>query len=159
MNDLQLELTRLIGKKELTPWCEIIVHDENFIMHDNNRHATVQHITEQWDLFLMYFVSCVSWFDKHMSQVPLNGYIHHDDKETFGSIEILNHPATLSDFHRWMNEEGILWSQVTNIRILKGKQKDDIVIPYDSSKCLLDQEPSTLEQIISLIKSTLCLPE
>jgi len=63
-------------------------------------------------------------------------------------FEIVWHPATLSDLHRWMNEKWISWYQE------KYKfHSEESMIWYDSSKDLLEQSTETLDKIIELIKS------
>lgn len=62
-----------------------------------------------------------------------------------------NTPPTLTDLHRFMNENKIFFEMAQNfIRWWFSKEK---TIPYDSSKELLDQDPETLEKIKELIKT------
>lgn len=63
--------------------------------------------------------------------------------------------ATLSDLHRWMNEnmnmKWICWNQDDSYITWTVDAKSMYIIPYDSSKDLLDQSPETLDRIIELI--------
>lgn len=59
-------------------------------------------------------------------------------------------PATLSDFHRWMNEKVKWWEQCS---LYISHDDTRLYIPYDSSKDLLEQSDDTLKQIIELISS------
>lgn len=141
MTPLQLELTKLIGKKELTFGCLI---DCQWFW---------PYITIHWDLSVSDSVSVlkpsIMWYDK--------------TRVNIGREQIIGHPATLSDFHRWMNEKYKYWFEHRatdnesgiEIRVKYAPTMDCshiVWIPYNSSKDLLDQEVSTLEQIISLIK-------
>ena len=100
MTPLQLELTRLIGKKELMFGC-----------------------TDTLEV----------------------GYFHNPEKQI---MKIIGHPATLSDFHRWVINNNLILTHQDS-RIYAG----DTRILYDSSKDLLDQEEETLKQIVELISS------
>lgn len=71
----------------------------------------------------------------------------------YSEIEIIGHKPEIHDFHKWLNEKWIAWSQVVNIRILKNKSWNDIVFKYNSSLSLLDQSPEVLQQIIDFITS------
>jgi hypothetical protein len=160
MTPLQLELTKLLGRKELTKGCEIVVHDENFIMYSNDRKAIVQDTMEKWDLFLLYYVWYRANRNSQEKKIPMNGWVHYDDKETMGSIEIIGHPATLSDFHRSMTSVWINWNQnnffIEIIWEIDSYLKTIVTptsIPYDSSLWLLEQNEETLKQIIELINS------
>ena len=133
MNTLQLELTKLIGSKELSFGCIVI----------NKRIARV--ITKdypQWDM-----------------PEPWNlRYVCIDDGEniftsTLTEHEIIWHPATLSDFHKWMNENVFHWSQWYESITYDIDWRSYASILYDSSKELLEQSTETLQQIINLIIS------
>ena len=72
--------------------------------------------------------------------------------------EIIGHPATLSDLHRWIIQNvqttmaPTIYHHEDEIRFYGKTEETAIVsIPYDSSKELLDQSEETLEKIISLI--------
>lgn len=70
-------------------------------------------------------------------------------------LEVIGHPATLSDLHSWLENENPYrrFSQdIATIRVLR-EDGCFFVIPYNSSKYLLDQDEETLKQIIDLIKS------
>lgn len=85
--------------------------------------------------------------------------------------EIIGHEPTLSDFHKWMNENcKVVWQQESNLSLTGryGWERDGITyylqeypsmdnshlvyIPYDSSKSLLNQSEETKAAIIELIK-------
>ena len=78
-----------------------------------------------------------------------------DDNE----IEIIGHPATLSDFHRFLNEwmtfpktNDKRWFHTPEyIAITYTDKNRNQYIPYDNYKDLLDQDEETLKQIISII--------
>ena len=128
MTPLQIELTRLIGKKELDFWC---------------RCKTKWEYEE--DIVLCSYWKTVEWCKRNKSSS-----LEVDDIID----EIIGHPPTLSDLHRFMNENGMVWNM--DKRIIYIDLSDLTVLEpiwYNSSKYLLDQETSTLEQIISLISS------
>lgn len=135
LSPLQLELTQLIGKKELTFGCLVwpFSHFHRICYYDYRSKEFITNIIYP------------GW------ETNDNGRLHTD---IVTESKIIGHPATLSDFHRCMNEKWIIWSQWKNILFIN--QDNDIrtmfEIPYDSSKDLLNQEDSILEQIISLIK-------
>lgn len=67
--------------------------------------------------------------------------------------EIIWHPATLSDLHRWFVDNYIDFEH-NSWRIAYCKGSEEIkTIKYEPPKDLLDQSPETLKQLISLIKS------
>lgn len=140
MTPLQLELTKLIGKQELSLGCII----EYIFDSEPVSHIETIIIRTDWDL-------------RKVNELEWNPWVL--------SKKIIWHPATLSDLHRWMNEnfrywfeqihrEGenyIVWYKCDHSTVYMDGSHC-VVIPYDSSKELLEQETSTLEQIISLIK-------
>lgn len=131
MTPLQLELIRLLWSKDLTFWCRIA-------------RWTLNAIIVGIDL------------DMNMVSVSVNSRYHNWWK--IDDIEIIWHPATLSDLHRWMNKNGnlIIWSQWNSgisYNYWNNSNSPDISIKYDSSKDLLDQEPDTLKQLAEFIKS------
>lgn len=148
MKPLALELTRLIGKKELSFGC--LVHLER---DDDNDICTILNINwsntccwEDW-----YNILNSIWNYSNASKTGYDKY-----KWDFKIDEIIWHPATLANFIWWIDEKSLLWS--IDVVWIKIEKDDDFfsniaIIPYDSNKDLLYQETSTLEQIISLIKS------
>ena len=74
------------------------------------------------------------------------------------NAEIIGHPATLTDLHRflWDNfDQEIGWVHNERAIILPPNNPCERlrIIPYDSSKELLDQSEETLQQIINLINN------
>jgi len=129
MTPLQLEITKLIGKKELSFGCKVSWKNKEELWNDD-------------------IVTFVNWNDFATKHTPI--------KEKRFSVEIIGHPATLSDLHRWMNENKIIrnWYQDRLCLMATGFEDNCIAnILYDSSKDLLDQSEETLTQIIELIKS------
>jgi len=121
MNTTQIELTKLLGKKELTKNCKLtwwtVVDDKESVLSNDGT------------LF--------------------------DDWPEIEDEEIIGLPPPITDFHRWLNEKEIVWSQWKKI-IFIDKEKDVRTmyeIPYDSSKELLKQSEETLKQIIELISN------
>ena len=77
--------------------------------------------------------------------------VYFDWKDMGNDIEILWNKATLSDLHRWMNEnKGFFEMTQTFIRWWFSKDK---TVTYDSSKELLEQSEETLKQIEELIRN------
>ena len=139
MTPLQLELTKLIGKKELSFGCYLNV--------------------KMWKSWIetMFFKTVIvdsdfSWNQRrYKTRHPL--YEVYEEYVPFAiekqELEIIGHPATLSDLHRWMNSKNIRFCQEgKNILYSWGKN-----FQYDSSKDLLDQKEETLKQIIDFIKN------
>lgn len=141
MNDLQLELTRLIGEKELTFWCLILIPKSNIYARKN----------KEWYWYIHFMTS------ETTMNACLNNWNYIPSfyfKER--NVEIIWHPATLSDLHRFINSKQLIfdWTQNSEAIILKDENGlCEKRIPYDSSKDLLDQSTTTLEALISLIKS------
>lgn len=143
MNALQLELTRLIGKKELAMGC--VISSKQFSIY--------------WDEYKEWTINRCTWFH-NQGNVRLEKFRvmnpHTEEDEWFEftdctSYKIIGHPATLSDFHRWMNE---------NLKVHENwRQNRDLIIfdwnriEYNSYKDLLDQDEETLKQIVELISS------
>lgn len=132
MNTLALELTRLIGKKELTFGCLFLT----------NRSEEIR-----------------KWDDNHFRWKE---GIYFSSSGTYcvgETMEIIWHPATLSDLHRWMNENlkrnWTMWTEDIHYHVWKKVWLDFeiFIIKYDSSKDLLDQSEETLKQLIDLITS------
>ena len=145
LTPLAIELTKLIGSKELSFGC--LVKSKKWELDLNNRRICASEYVkdnEDYEIMICYFtyngtIKKIWWWD---------------------DFEIIWHPATLSDLHRWMNEQNVQFAMYWE---MTGYMRNCISltpciwpyqkIPYDSSKGLLEQETSTLEQIISLIKS------
>lgn len=126
MNSLQLELTKLIWKKELSFGCYTKVPNEGYarIIYVNpNDSIAVEWSGSEFDVW---------------------------------EYEFIGHPATLSDLHRFMNEKGIVLWQWCDYIYSVFEYDEEWYFPqikYDSSKYLLEQSDETLKQIIDLIKS------
>lgn len=148
MNNLQLELTSLIGKKKLTLWAIVTVELED----ETVEWVFIKNIADSDDTGSWY----VSFFRGITIQ---NSNDEFEDLECFESdVEIIGHPATLSDFHKWMNDMDLNWSQEpeglsANIVFNESWDGSFDEIEYDTSLELLDQEEEILKQIIALIKS------
>ena len=129
MTPLQLELTRLIGKKELTFGCKVIA---------------------EWTIRTMVWDADYKNYLTSNGSIEYNYYVYANEDTEFSIDEIIGHPATLSDFHRWIMKTHDFAQSGTYIEIMSGSEI--IEIKYDSSKNFLDQDEETLKQIISLIK-------
>lgn len=140
MTTLQLELTRLIGKEELTFGCEVTVESSKW----QKRTAKIVDYTDWWEDG--YFATFVS--NGNIMTHTLNNRA----KSQWDIEEIIGHPATLSDFHRFLKSKKIWFYQDEDyIKLEEYIWSDDI--DYDSGKDLLDQSEETLKQIVELIKS------
>lgn len=137
MTPLQLELTRLIWKKEWSAW---------LIVKDN-----------YWIILTLVWERQFDWDDDVYFYAPEHKEISHwfnNEEYTRKKWEIIGHPATLTDFHRWMNEKGVFFKQEDwNIRYYHNIEEIWIPMFYDSSKDLLEQSEETLTQIRDLIIS------
>lgn len=134
MTDLQLELTKLIGSKELSFGCKLIRH------------------WNEWDIiydFLWFYdpgiictyYECVQRWKT--VKIPEN-------RDT----EIIGHPATLSDFEQFIFSLGNLHIEKWNDEfIVKRTFKILLDIDYDWTKKLLQQTDEILEEIIDFIKA------
>lgn len=140
MNALQLEITRLIWKKEYvlcSQWIEIHrtknKEEAEKIMNDGN------------DKWVKHCELCADYWE-----IPAGNEIDISEENT---------PATLSDFHRWMNDKWCSYrtsfEQKSFSIEFRGNEDSewDTTIPYDSSLWLLEQSEDTLKQIIDLINS------
>lgn len=148
---IRLEITRLIGKKDLTRGCLVTLNSVwQKYSEKPQKWRLAEYITE--------------WKYLWKTQILTANNANRRFKSSWEVTEIIGHPATISDFHRWMNEnirESEHWQQfkdsisIVDYKLQMEQPYSDYftTIPYDSSKYLLDQETSTLEQIISLIKS------
>lgn len=135
MTPLQLELTKLIGKKELTFGCIILIKNEYIY----------KVIEKQWD-----FIYCTI----HQLTINREDVTTIIRENVLGNPwrEIIGHPATLSDFHRWIEKTNYRFKQdIAHIEIWPYWWY--VSIPYDSYKDLLLQSDETLKQIISLISN------
>ncbi len=76
-------------------------------------------------------------------------------------LQMLCYQPTLSDLHRWMNENEIHFFQRTTEIVIQIPVKKWVskkwyyttAIKFDTNKDLLDQDEDTLNQIIKLIKT------
>lgn len=129
MNDLQLSLTRLIGKKELTFGC---------LTYRNRLSRIISKDYPQWELsepWNLRYICIDDWENIYTSWLT--------------DTEIIGHPATLTDLHRWMNKNNI-WEDYFE-QDCDFIRYNGIEFQYISSKDLLDQDEETLKQIISII--------
>lgn len=134
LSPLQLELTKLIGKKEyilISQWIDIF-RTINLEQAEN----MMNEWNEKWR---KYCEECAE-----INEKPADNEISMDCIDTT--------PATLSDFHRYLNKKHSWWMQNENRIFVIEMNK---WIPYDSSKDLLDQDEETLKQIVELVKSNL----
>ena len=125
MNSTQLEITRLIGDKTLSFGCRVKFqaweYDEDIVLCD--RHWIIEFCKQK----------------KVYSKTELEQWIIY---------EILWHPATDTNFKKWMNEKGIDWWQSKTYL-----STATYSIPYNSNLPLLEQSEETLEKILALIKN------
>lgn len=126
LTPLQLELTRLIGKKELSFGC--------WIRNTKSRKCFEYH----WIEWLQY--NEIAWPDLIRNAKHL---------------KIIGHPASETDFKKWMNDNLKMhhWEQLVDWIFIVNEKWIINRIPYDSSKELLDQSEDTLKQIRDLILS------
>ena len=139
LEGVRLELTKLIWKKWQYIWC--LIKDKL-----NERFYTISNEYE-WKIF--YYIEPLD--------LPYSRYQFQIESE----FETIGHPATLSDFHRWMNER--FW----NSKYKKSFEQDSnsieiaisdekicwAIILYDSSKDFLEQSDEVLIKIRDLILS------
>ena len=138
MNDLQLELTRLIGKKELSFGCLVRLQSTG----GTKRLATVLENNTNYSKFLSKW-----WI---LSQNNANRRF----KQSWEIIEIIWHPATSVDLYKWAKEKWFDCAKASEVFIIWDKPTPVWTeIKYCREKDLLDQEEETLKQIIELIKS------
>ena len=140
MNEIQIEITRLIGQKELTFGCYI----SNFLPY-----PTLGEVFRIWNEVIS---------NNGVRDVILYSP-YWDQKEYFDITEIIGHPANLTDLHRWINEKGSLFRQAPReievVMYIKGSfQRNGTHIRYDSNKKLLEQSEECLKQIVALVKSS-----
>jgi len=144
MTDLQLELTKLIGSKELSFGCLM---------------ETSSGVGEFIDFHF-------PWWGKNCFSCHINGSvysIHTLVDETIPPENIIGHPATLSDLEKWMESKWFEWEYGNKYTNQYGEAQ--IIIwwgngiylgnrfSYDPSKYLLDQSEETLKEIIDFIKA------
>ena len=137
MNELQLELTRLLWKKELSFGCLVKI--------DKNIHKLCFYIyrDREWITKLSY-ENNDSLSNDHWRLIT----------EIVNNNTIIWHPATLSDFHRWLEENKIRWDMWYTLWFIGISLKNKVIlIDWNSSKDLLDQDSEVLKQIIELIKN------
>lgn len=127
MNALQIEITKLIGRKNLDFGCYIKTtyspEPERVIdVMSNNR-------------------ICVEW-----------GCSEYDSTE----YEIIGYEADIYDLQRWLNKnikQPTIWFQTADSILIEPEMTSIISIPYDSNKRLLDQDNTVFIEIINFIKS------
>lgn len=107
MNEQQLTLTRLLGKKKITFGCIILV--------DNGKGKELPEIVVERRMRTnnpghhFNFSEIEILFTDRGNEIIID-FIHED--------QIIGHPATLSDLHRWINEKTIQWQQDRNTLIV-----------------------------------------
>lgn len=149
MNQQQLLLTQLLGSKELT--FGTLIRNFRWI----------------WK-FVAYHhpFGLESYYTMEMNGVEYD--VGLGSGVEIPSVSIIWHPATETDFKRWLIGKGFDFTQWEDyIFIMKSKLLDNgmfadfiselsnnaIRIKYDSSKDLLEQSPEALAQIIELIRN------
>lgn len=138
MGELQIELTKLIGSKELSFGCEI---------------------NARWGIKGKFLRK------ENLSEEVIFFYSERENIESLQSkfVEIIGHPATLSDFQIWLESKWLEWEQKNKYTDKFGEAKIMIwwgnwiylgeSIEYDPSKYLIDQPEENLKAIIEFIKS------
>lgn len=200
MTPLQIELTKLIWKKELTFGCKVIITRSVYKLSDEQKEYLADkhwkcilsdELEEngEWHLYIFneddlvisdnstYEWACISWLDIfkqvrvqsewHTEQtisIIRNRTVYESWKPnvrfddywySFQEVSsVLGHPATISDFHVWMNEKHLQWKQLEDVIYIVPDEWASIMIMYNSSKDFLDQDEETLKQIVSLVKET-----
>jgi hypothetical protein len=151
MTPLQLELTKLIGRKDLTKDCLVTLNSVwQKYSEKPQKWRLAEYITE--------------WKYLWKTQILTANNENRRFKSSWEVTEIIGHPATLSDFHRFLCEnydtawyhnqyEWIVYKVMHTWEYGTMEVLSENDIPYDSSKDLLDQDEETLNQIIELIKS------
>lgn len=138
MNQQQLRLTELLGSKELTFGC--VIKNQNDVL------LKVFKVKPSAMMFILYSddsKECIAQRDFETGKFP--------------EFEIIWHPATLTDFHKWLNENKYEWQHDNKWLVICKVVEPDPTwykeIPYDSSLSLLNQKPEVLQQIIDFITS------
>lgn len=141
MNALQIELIRLLWRKELTFWCYIL----------RGKNDCIYRLFSDDEISGYNLIEDLSWDSEGYYFWDIESFDKDED-------EILGHKPELSDFHMWMNEKspyGKAFDQDSDY--IKFYYFDirriELLIKYDASKYLLNQDEETLKQIIALIKS------
>lgn len=148
LTPLQLELTKLLGNKELTFGCLVKLKQHRIYCWQIPYERIVTYIWEPIEYLYELKRSSVIFAPEFIREYD------YELKEEIDSYEIIWAKATLTDFHKWLNEEQLHYVQDAleiQIEWRYGENNDYIRVPYDSSKSLLEQEESTLEQIKTLI--------
>ena len=131
MGELQIELTKLIGSKELSFGCEINARwgiKGKFLRKEN-----------LWEEVIFF-------------------YSERENIESLQSkfVEIIGHPATLSDLHKFLNDK-IDWSQSDGKGIEYDWDNDSQgyrhSFCYESWQELMEQSDKVLQKIIDFIKA------
>lgn len=128
MKNLQLEITTLIGRKNLDFGCYVKTiyspEPERVIdVMSNNR-------------------ICVEW-----------GWTEYDSTE----YEVIGYEADIYDLQRWLNKnikQPTVWFQTSESICIEPEMESIISIPYDSNQSLMNQSKKTLMEIINLITET-----
>jgi hypothetical protein len=174
MNALQTELTKLIGSKEFTFWC--LISEKKYSRKKDKIETTnsIHKVLFKKDYFDSQYTQKVKWvflcvgvlYDWYETTAKI--YELNTNKTDDSDFEIIGHPPQLSDFHKWILSKWFFFKQEKNsiivmtVKFWENGNLDNFLkdpswfwneISYDASKDLLSQEESTLEQIISLIKS------
>lgn len=143
MNETQLELTRLLGDKTISFGC--LVEWDSITSVSKRYQQTIDslHLLGYWDSERDMYQEAF-W----MSELFLR------------NCEIIWHPATLTDFHKWM----MVAKDTAGNSMLSFRQNRETIavwtvgetypqeIDYDSSLQLLEQSPETLSAILNLVK-------
>lgn len=148
MNQQQLTLTRLLGKKELSFGCIVnIQHKAKTSIATFLWKVTDEDSCMGAEIITVYEYSTEQpWFEW--------SYEFREDSTNTKISEIIWHPATLSDLCKWLSWKNKCWNistyWINNCVLLW----TDNAISYDFTKDLLDQSPETLAQIIEIITNT-----
>ena len=127
LEGVRLELTKLIWKKWQYIWC--LIKDKL-----NERFYTISN-EYYWKIF--YYIEPLD--------LPYSRYQFQIESE----FETIGHPATLSDFHKFIWPEW--FTQHMGYIKLQGKWSG-IKLQYDVMKEFLEQDDSVLESIALFIK-------
>ena len=132
MTPQQLKLYELLGSRELTPWCLV-----SWIVY-NWEHRERKLLLKTYN-----------WYVLESKSKNFNEHCDYVGKPW--SMKIIGHPPTIADLHRWLTDNGYLWTQWLKILVANDKSWTDYRIYYNSSLPLLDQTTETLDALIELI--------
>lgn len=161
MTDLQLELTKIIGSKELSFGCYIQKNNH----WSNSDKPVVWRVTSDSTNFETWYQM---WFNApymgtYSTTIFWISVLNEIDEQGRKKWEIIGHPATLSDIEKWMESKWFEWEYGNKYTNQYGEAQ--IIIwwgngiylgnrfSYDPSKYLLDQSEETLKEIIDFIKA------